>query len=78
MTDAMVRTAIVEELEARGYAVPESGQELDLVCLGVNSAALIQILSALEDTFDIDLDVEQLFSEPVTVARLAAQIATLL
>ncbi|MQS05633.1 acyl carrier protein [Streptomyces alkaliphilus] len=78
MTDAMVRTAIVEELKACGYVVPESGQQLDLVGLGVNSAALIQILSALEDTFDVDLDVEQLFSEPVTVARLEAQIATLL
>lgn len=75
--ESAVRTAIIEELRACGYTVPESQREVDLIGLGVNSAALIQVLSALEDAFDVELDIEQLFSGPVTVARLEAHIAPL-
>ncbi|MFF9818652.1 acyl carrier protein [Streptomyces sp. NPDC014006] len=74
MTSTEVRAAIVQELEARGYAVPESEQDADLIGLGVNSAVLIQILSALEDVFDLDIDLERLFLGPMTVARLEAEI----
>ncbi|MER5264027.1 thioesterase domain-containing protein [Actinosynnema sp. NPDC002837] len=41
---------------------------------GVNSATLIQALSALEEVFDVDLDTERLFSARVTVTRLEAEI----
>lgn len=69
-----VRGAIHEELTAHGCSAPADRPDLDLIGLGVNSAVLIQILSALEDRFDIDLDTEQLFAEPLTVARLEAGI----
>jgi len=74
MTGSRVRAAIFKELESRGYTVSESEHDLDLISAGVNSAALIQILSALEDVYEIDLDTERMFSGPVTVARLAAEI----
>jgi acyl carrier protein len=67
-----VRAAIFGELESRGYVVSE--HDVDLISAGVNSAALIQILSALEDVFEIDLDTERLFTGPVTVARLESEI----
>lgn len=67
-----VREAIFGELGSRGFTVSE--QDVDLIGAGLNSAALIQIVSALEDAFDIDLDVEALFSAPVTVARLETEI----
>jgi acyl carrier protein len=74
MSVPRVRAAIVEELRSRGYAAPEPEDEMDLISGGVNSAALIQILSALEDAFDIELEPERLFSAPVTIARLEAEI----
>ena len=74
MTDDRVRAAIVTELASRGYDFSDAADDLDLIGAGVNSAALIQTLSALEDVFEIDLDAERLFSGPVTVARLIAEI----
>ncbi|MFF5897124.1 acyl carrier protein [Streptomyces argenteolus] len=73
-TGSEVRGAIHEELAAHGCSAPADRPDLDLIGLGVNSATLIQILSALEDRFDVDLDMEQLFAEPLTVARLEAGI----
>ncbi|MFF1718365.1 acyl carrier protein [Streptomyces sviceus] len=74
MTAAEVRAVIHEELAAYGLPSLTDRPELDLISAGVNSAALIQILSALEDRFDLDLEMEPLFAEPVTVARLEAEI----
>ncbi|MEU2658970.1 acyl carrier protein [Streptomyces sp. NPDC007325] len=73
MTLPDVRAAVLAELDAHGYP-PLAGPGADLVGHGVNSAALIQILSALEDRFDVDLDLESLFAAPVTVSRLEAEI----
>ncbi|MFJ4932432.1 acyl carrier protein [Streptomyces pseudovenezuelae] len=74
MTAFEVRAVIQEELAAHGFPSLTDRPELDLISAGVNSAALIQILSALEDRFDLDLEMEPLFAEPVTVARLEAEI----
>lgn len=69
-----VRDAIVRELGARGFTLPGDEYEVDLISAGVNSATLIQALSALEEVFDVDLDTERLFSARVTVTRLEAEI----
>ncbi|MEV8436029.1 phosphopantetheine-binding protein [Actinosynnema sp. NPDC051121] len=69
-----VRDAIVAELGARGFALSAAEHELDLISAGVNSAALIQVLSALEEVFDVDLDTERLFEARVTVTRLESEI----
>jgi len=74
MTSSGVRAAILRELESSGHLLAETEHDLDLVSAGVNSASLIRILSALEELFDIDLDVERLFAGPVTVTRLEAEI----
>ncbi|MFF4033738.1 acyl carrier protein [Streptomyces sviceus] len=74
MTASEVRAVIHEELAAHGFPSLTDRPELDLISAGVNSAALIQILSALEDRFDLDLEMEPLFAEPLTVARLEAEI----
>jgi len=71
---ADVREAIVRELGARGFALSGEEHEVDLISAGVNSATLIQALSALEEVFDVDLDTERLFSARVTVTRLEAEI----
>jgi acyl carrier protein len=75
MTGSEIRAAIHEELAAQGLPPLTDRPELDLISAGVNSAALIQVLSRLEDRFDIDLETESLFARPVTVARLEAEIA---
>ncbi|MFE4975173.1 acyl carrier protein [Kitasatospora sp. NPDC056651] len=66
--------AVREEFASRGHRLSPEQDDADLIGLGVNSVTLIQVLSALEDAFGIDLDLELLFSEPVTAARLAAEI----
>jgi acyl carrier protein len=68
------RDAIVRELGARGFTLSGDEHEVDLISAGVNSATLIQALSALEEVFDVDLDTERLFSARVTVTRLEAEI----
>ncbi|MFE0642943.1 phosphopantetheine-binding protein [Streptomyces sp. NPDC058877] len=73
MTGSDVRAAVLAELDAHGCP-PLAGPGTDLIGHGVNSAALIQILSALEDRFDVDLDLEALFAAPVTVSRLEAEV----
>lgn len=72
MTD--IPTTIRGELIARGYAITDAEHDVHLVSLGVNSPALVQLLSALEDAFDIELNTERLFAAAVTVARLAEEI----
>jgi acyl carrier protein len=69
-----VRAAILTELRAHGCPGAADAPDLDLISLGVNSAVLIQVLSALEDAYDVDLETERLFAGPVTVARLEAEI----
>lgn len=75
MADSDVRTVILAELESHGYPPFAADPDLDLISHGVNSAALVQILSALEDRFDIDFEMDRLFTGPVTVARLEAEAA---
>ncbi len=77
MTDLAVRAAILEELASRGCALSDGEHDLDLISAGVNSATLIDILSALEDRFDVDLASERLFAEPVTVPRIEAELLRL-
>ncbi|AXI78859.1 acyl carrier protein [Peterkaempfera bronchialis] len=74
MTESRVRAAVLEELASRGYLLSPSEHGQDLIGAGVNSASLIQILSMLEEIFDIDFDMEALFSAPLTVIRLEAEI----
>ncbi|MDO1486851.1 Phosphopantetheine attachment site [Rhodococcus rhodochrous] len=75
MTGSDVRAAIFAELESHGCPpLEEAEPDLDLISRGVNSATLIQVLSALEDRFDIDFEMEPLFSGPMTVTRLEAEI----
>lgn len=74
MTSSSVRAAILAELQSNGHMLARTEHDLDLISAGINSASLIRILSNLEDLFDVDLDVEQLFSEPITVSRLEAEI----
>ncbi|MFD3534771.1 acyl carrier protein [Streptomyces sp. NPDC058664] len=74
MPGSDVRAAVLAELEAHGHPLPAADPDADLIGHGVNSAALIQILSALEDRFDVDLDLEALFDAPVTVSRLEAEL----
>lgn len=70
MTISDVRSAVVDELAARGFALPESAYDDNLIGQGMNSATLVQVLSALEDRFDVDLATEELFAEPITVIRI--------
>ncbi|MCZ0988268.1 acyl carrier protein [Streptomyces diastatochromogenes] len=75
MTRTDVPVAVREEFVSRGHPLSPSQDDVDLISLGVNSVTLIQVLSALEDVFGIDFDMERLFSAPVTVARLETEIA---
>lgn len=77
MTAMPVRDAILRELSQHGVTLSEAEVHRDLIGAGVNSATLIQILSALEDTFDIDLVTEELFDEPLTVMSLEVELARL-
>ena len=75
MTRTDVPVAVREEFTSRGHPLSPAQDDVDLISLGVNSVTLIQVLSALEDVFGIDFDMERLFSAPVTVARLETEIA---
>ncbi|WP_282692725.1 acyl carrier protein [Streptomyces sp. CC208A] len=74
MSESDARAAVLAELGAHGYPLLAADPDADLIGHGVNSAALIQILSALEDRFDVDLELEALFAGPVTVSGLAAEL----
>lgn len=75
MTPSDVQVRVRHAIEVRGIPLSDlvDGRR-SLVAAGVNSATLIQLLSALEDEFDVDLDVERLFSAPVTLPELEAEI----
>ncbi|WP_225098606.1 acyl carrier protein [Streptomyces sp. CoH27] len=75
MTAPDVPAAVREEFAVRGHALSPAQDHADLIGLGVNSVTLIQVLSALEDAFGIEFDMERLFSAPVSVARLETEIA---
>lgn len=74
MTPSDVQVRVRHAIEVRGIPVSDLVDGRSLVAAGVNSATLIQLLSALEDEFDVDLDVERLFSAPVTLPELEAEI----
>lgn len=74
MAESEAFTAVLRALRAHGCLLSVSEYDLDLVSAGVNSAALIQILSALEDEFEVEFEVESLFGGPVTATRLEAEI----
>lgn len=73
--DARACAAVTEELLRLGFDVPEAAYGQDLIGLGVNSVALVQVLSALEDRYDADIDMDGLFAAPLTVERMAARFA---
>ena len=74
MTPSDVQVRVRHAIEVRGIPLSDLVDGRSLVAAGVNSATLIQLLSALEDEFDVDLDVERLFSAPVTLPELEAEI----
>lgn len=74
MTPSDVQVRVRHAIEVRGIPLSDLVDGRSLVAAGVNSATLIQLLSALEDEFDVDLDVERLFSAPVTLPVLEAEI----
>jgi acyl carrier protein len=74
MTTTDVRAAVHAQLARHGHPVTGAEHDADLIGLGVSSVTLIQVLSALEDAYGIDFDMERLFSAPVTAARLEAEI----
>ncbi|SOB85216.1 Phosphopantetheine attachment site [Streptomyces sp. 1331.2] len=69
-----VTGTIVDQLARQGYRIAPEEYEADLVGAGVNSVNLVRLLSVLEEEFDVEFAVAELFREPVTVARLAAEI----
>lgn len=71
------RAAILDRLAAHGHPLSAAQRESALVSLGVNSVTLVQVLSALEDEFDLDFDTESLFAGPVSVALLEAELVRL-
>ncbi|WP_329182099.1 acyl carrier protein (plasmid) [Streptomyces decoyicus] len=74
MNEPMVSEVIADELRKQGYPLSRDEYRTDLIGAGVNSVNLIRLLSSLEDLFDIDFEAAQLFSDPVTVARIAEVI----
>lgn len=74
MTPSDVQVRVRHAIEVRGIPLSDLVDGRSLVAAGVNSATLIQLLSALEDEFDVDLDVERLFSAPVTLPVLEVEI----
>lgn len=75
---ARARAAILDRLAAHGHPLSASQCESALVGLGVNSVTLVQVLSFLEDEFDLDFDTERLFAAgQVSVALLEAELVRL-
>jgi acyl carrier protein len=75
---AQARAAILDRLAAHGHPLSAAQRESALVGLGVNSVTLVQVLSRLEDEFDLDFDTERLFAAgPVSVALLEAELVRL-
>lgn len=75
---AQARAAILDRLAAHGHPLSAAQRESALVGLGVNSVTLVQVLSSLEDEFDLDFDTERLFAAgPVSVALLEAELVRL-
>ena len=74
MSRPAVTDAVTEQLRACGHPASTVDRDLPLVRAGVNSATVIQVLSTLEDVFDVDLDLDRLFAEPLTPARIEAEI----
>lgn len=71
MNEPMVSETIADELRKQGYPFGPDEYGADLIGAGVNSVNLVRLLSSLEDLFDIEFEAAQLFSGPVTVARIA-------
>lgn len=69
MVRSAVQDVIREEVAARGGEPAGS-----LLAAGLGSAAVVHLVSALEDRFDVDLDVEALFTGPLTVEHLELQV----
>ena len=65
---------IVDRLRQQGCAIGPDEYGADLIGAGLNSVAVVRLLSVLEEEFDVEFAVARLFREPVTVARLAAEI----
>ncbi|MGW2651123.1 acyl carrier protein [Streptomyces sp. NPDC001393] len=76
MNEQAVISTIVDRLRQQGYRVGPDEYEADLIGAGLNSVTMVRLLSVLEDDFDVEFAVARLFREPVTVARLAAQIVS--
>ncbi|MFD7845080.1 acyl carrier protein [Nocardia sp. NPDC059764] len=74
MTDTAVRSVIIGELRTRGCELADGEDEVDLIAAGVNSVNLVRILTALEERFDIEFEASGFFAQPVTVARLEAEV----
>lgn len=74
MSDTTVISAIVDELNMRGYQLEVEQHQTDLISLGLNSVNLVRVLSALEERFDIEFDASGFFTTPVTVNRLEIEI----
>ncbi|MER7228783.1 acyl carrier protein [Streptomyces rubradiris] len=74
MSEPEVIDAIVEQLRRQGYGIGPDEYEADLIGAGVGSLVMVRLLSVLEEEFDVEFAVARIFGEPVTVARLAAEI----
>ncbi|MGN5376721.1 hypothetical protein BIV25_36275 [Streptomyces sp. MUSC 14] len=71
----MINT-IVDQLRQQGCGIGPDEYEADLIGAGLNSVTMVRLLSVLEEEFDVEFAVARLFREPVTVARLAAEIVS--
>lgn len=74
MSGTDLHDVILAELRPHGHMLSADELGEDLIGRGVNSAVLIQVLSALEDRFDVALETEVLFAGSVTVERIADQL----
>lgn len=70
-----IHDVVRRELDARGHGAAHLDDTRTLVAAGVSSVTLVQVLSALEDAYDVDLDVERIFAGPVTVRALVDGVA---
>ncbi|MET7987506.1 MULTISPECIES: acyl carrier protein [unclassified Streptomyces] len=74
MNESTVLSTIAGQLRVQGYDIGPDEYDADLIGAGLNSVNMIRLLSRLEDEFDVDFPVARLFTEPVSVARLAAEV----